>query len=1477
MQQNRGISMPAISQIRFTNVVYEDGQKRYNDDLFKFDGYNGAIVLENGGGKTVLIQTLLQAVIPHTDLGERKIRDTLKLEGPAHIAIEWIISERPRRYVVTSVSLFMSDNKVDSLKYVYEYSANDADCIELMPFVKEDGKRPAERFEIADYYKTKAQQTPLAGTFDTIKAYRSFLEEKYHIISDEWDSIVKINQDEGGIERFFDNCKTEKHLYDRLLIPTVESSIAGFDHDRFANTFEEQQKSFKLYKELRAQIAEYESIEKELSSYVLANEVLYLKEQQYKESKADAKGIYLLAKAQKEKTESEIRLVEQALEKLEVGQMNLEAKHDSYQIRMKEAEFITQQEKLALFEEERDRVRETVHHLKKNYFSMTLAKQQMIERVQTELVEHYTMEIALLDAQSDATEFADELQTVHRELSGYFIEQQEKLEKEISGLEQELRPIEDALLLCEQESKEHQEDNMSLEKDKTEKEVLIQSLEKSMQQIRQQILSNSEQETVENRLPEWIKEQTQVDESIVALQNDNRSAKQLRLEAKEKSSTLQNEITADLIKLTRSEVEVQRMQDAHTAQKEQLGQLSFSLSRIESLYMKQSSAEADILRTIERMKEQKEEKYLSERLAYRFLDDYATQDIFFADPFMEQQIQRWSNSIGLIETGIRYLNGLDVSVEEQIQKFAYWPVTLITTTDKKANLLEKVERVQENLIYPIHVIDLQEAKVLLEGNQTTGISAVLPLHWKENMNSASFTTWKESLQAEANRITEERQELEEKLTVWEEARRSLHHFFKHFPYDALKEAIETERLLKDGLHLKKRLLQRSDKKVEELEAKIESNDRKIVALKDELNGLDHRIVAGQKHEAEAKEIIHLKEEAEGIRLNLKELHRDINKLTHRQKSYEVEKKESNDQIASVKTHIDWLRRDDYYKVVKDLTPIFTNHTLDLLKERVETITRALNKISSSRRELETKLKNARDRLLDANDEIDRIQADWKDFDVISFPENGDMEIDRLRQREKDELKILDEKIHVFEEQKTNVAIIHAKLDELRERFKKSHLDEEIYTFSEPLHIIHNMLETETIQLHEQRKQYNIGLERFNKELQKGVQAIVELEKYLEAHHFNAVSIVEKQLAESDENEFAYEPMRIVRRVTTAMREVSEAVKMETEKVFESRQDFRAYVRQNMSDAKMRDNLFQGLEYKRGYEEIVAFQQNIRTKMNSIIRINEESIRGHDEQLDHFVTYMHEHVRTVVRELGIIPTKTRINFSAGTKQIYNFKVSEWEEKDGLMRLRAYIDEVLDWIEHPRYIDPDGKVNSGKIRSDIEKWFETPQLLRIVLQNGDMKVSCRKVTNDNEATSRSFSWRESNEWSGGEKWSKNMTLFLGILNYVAEKKKLLDTSMKRNRAVVLDNPFGKASSEHVLSPVFFIAEKLGFQIIALTAHAEGKFLRDYFPVIYSCRLRSAQNTDKMIMTKEKTVNTAFFQDNDPVAFDRIGESEQLSLLD
>src|SRR5690606_41563428 len=148
-------------------------------------------------------------------------------------------------------------------------------------------------------------------------------------------------------------------------------------------------------------------------------------------------------------------------------------------------------------------------------------------------------------------------------------------------------------------------------------------------------------------------------------------------------------------------------------------------------------------------------------------------------------------------------------------------------------------------------------------------------------------------------------------------------------------------------------------------------------------------------------------------------------------------------------------------------------------------------------------------------------------------------------------------------------------------------------------------------------------------------------------------------------------------------------------------------------------------------------------------------------------------------------------------------------EGKQRIRDYIEWIMLQLESDRYVKENGLQDETKVRNDIEMWLQTKQLLQVVMKNEGMKVSCRKVTNENKVSTRSYSWEQSNVWSGGEKWSKNMTLFLGLLKYVAEKKQHQKTNMKQSRVVILYNLFGKALSDHVPRPVFFVAEQLVFQ--------------------------------------------------------------------
>ncbi|WP_317646019.1 hypothetical protein [Sporosarcina sp. GW1-11] len=356
--------MPTISKIRFTNVVYENGDKRYNDELFLFDGHNGAIVLENGGGKTVFIQTALQAIIPHVQVANRKMKDTLRLDdGPAHIAIEWILSEQPRRYGLTCVTLFMTKESLDSLKYVYEYSSENAHSIENLPFIR--GKRPADKGEMQDYYNQMDKQQMNAHTFDTKERYVAYLEENFHIVSSEWESIVKINSGEGDVERFFDDCRTTGQLVDRLLIPNIEDGMAGFESNKFAASFESRLTSFQEYKHFQDKLGEYRKIQSRLNELTHHFERLEQKRNVYVQSKMIAKAYAQYADKEHANYLVKLEEADSALEVLEENKKVLTHREKSLAIAF-------EQDKLKVLEEELGTVQNKARKVKKKWEAVKL-------------------------------------------------------------------------------------------------------------------------------------------------------------------------------------------------------------------------------------------------------------------------------------------------------------------------------------------------------------------------------------------------------------------------------------------------------------------------------------------------------------------------------------------------------------------------------------------------------------------------------------------------------------------------------------------------------------------------------------------------------------------------------------------------------------------------------------------------------------------------------------------------------------------------------------------------------------------------------------------------------------------------------------------------------------------------------------------------------------------------------------------------
>lgn len=1477
MALKEGMKMPAISRIRLTNVVYEEGNKRYNDELFLFEGHNGAVLLENGGGKTVFIQTALQAVLPHADLADRKIKNTLLLENaPAHIAIEWIMNEEPRRYVVTAVSLFTTKHGLDSLRYVYEYTGNDPNGIEGIPFVKEGktGKRTAERGEMQDYYSHMKEKSITARTFSTIKEYRIFLEEQYHIISGEWESIAKINSSEGGVETFFDECKSTNQLFDRLLIPTVENSIVGHETSLFADMFEQQHSSFKNYKKLKETLDENKKIEHQLVDYASTYEKLHNRELAYEKMKQRAKGTWNTALDEIQKFTNEQNNMLEKREEWNVQNHALKVKTASYEIFAEEAKF---KELEAIYKESVIEMTEKEENLKifsKDYYSLKMAELKLERKDQEATLKQIAEELLPYDQTEGIQDYQYQLEETKRALLGWYMTQMDGLEKERQALHYELNPILNRIETVNQTKENLQNEETVIRENLAKSEALIDSRKKDSNKLKQQLLSNPEQEEVREEVKRWEARTQYLDDEIIQLRKEVQRLSEEEKVAEERIAQYQTSFTELDRDKNYIDFELSNMEKAEKQLIEKLARLRQQWFALEDIYLSQDSIEKRIIETIDNLSKEKENLLLQERLAYRYEDDYGKQDIFFGDKYLESQLHIWKNQLDYLVTGVEFLQSSDPSQDEWKQ-YPLWPITLITTNKSKAKLIEKLSNISDRLQFPINVMSTEEA-VSIHKSETMS-QWIAPTHWENNTDHESFEKWKDDISEYAKNTTKLRIEKEKELRQWEAGLTALQQFLVEYPFDetvSRKAELSNLKNLLEELSIK---LQKEKDFIKDKRETIFLHQKTIDQSREEKQGLDGKIEKAYQFLHFEKEIDDEKKKMSAWGESLKEIRKNLVKNNKQFSDLEEERTNIQSRISNLKMKVEDLRGDEEYQSLTTYTPIFNKESKKVIKAKIFSLELKLREIQSTQGELLAKKDAAEQRIQSLNKQIHELLHEHSFIDEErDFPGDGNQLMKKLWEQ----MTLLK---HMIENLRNDVREKGSNLDKQKgkwetkiENFKQNFPDDNIISFTDSLEAIKAELLSAKAQLAERNVFITKELKRIEKELKSAEDAKLGLQLFEEGHHFSAPDIIPLAMDADELAAFTYHRKKFVQSITDQLKEKKALVDEEMNEVDRAKRRFREFCLKSITDIKLQNMAINGVEHKNSYEDIVEFKKNMLIRIEKISNYANEHIRKSDEDLQLFINRIHAHLLTLVDELKQIPKKTKVKVEEDWKQIFTFSIPEWEEEVGKMRIRDYIEWILGQLESDRFLDDKGIEDDRKVRKEIEMWLQSKQLLQMVMNNEVMKVSCRKVTNDNKVTTRSYSWEQSNVWSGGEKWSKNMTLFLGILNYVAEKKKHIQGNMKRHRAVILDNPFGKASSDHVLSPVFFVAEQLGFQVIALTAHAEGKFLQDYFPVIYSCRLRPSVDSSKKVMTKEKWLHHAYFQDHEPKAMDRLGETEQMVLF-
>ena len=222
--------MPKLSRTRIINLNYNDSKRTIYNEIFDYgDGRDTLFSMENGIGKTVLIQFFMQPFIRNRrELAGRKFEDYFVINSSSYIMHEVLLDNGEKLLVGMVVKKDNSEdekNKLRILTFINRYTkSNDFDIINA-PFV--ENKRILSFSEAEDKikkYKSGKVNFKYYNFNDSSKKSEYFEDLKsYKLDHKEWEDIIRsINNDESGLSNLYDKHKTDEALIRNVIIPIIE-------------------------------------------------------------------------------------------------------------------------------------------------------------------------------------------------------------------------------------------------------------------------------------------------------------------------------------------------------------------------------------------------------------------------------------------------------------------------------------------------------------------------------------------------------------------------------------------------------------------------------------------------------------------------------------------------------------------------------------------------------------------------------------------------------------------------------------------------------------------------------------------------------------------------------------------------------------------------------------------------------------------------------------------------------------------------------------------------------------------------------------------------------------------------------------------------------------------------------------------------------------------------------------------------------
>lgn len=307
-----------------------------------------------------------------------------------------------------------------------------------------------------------------------------------------------------------------------------------------------------------------------------------------------------------------------------------------------------------------------------------------------------------------------------------------------------------------------------------------------------------------------------------------------------------------------------------------------------------------------------------------------------------------------------------------------------------------------------------------------------------------------------------------------------------------------------------------------------------------------------------------------------------------------------------------------------------------------------------------------------------------------------------------------------------------------------------------------------------------------------------------------------------------------------------------------------------------DKIFFKLSTEFTYREINPYAKNIKSLLelkydpetveiaikSTLDRLEQRRLKYEndlkliDEEHRRTVNTVLKYVENVYSHMESIDINSSINLNAKRIKMLEIKQPDWDHAIATTKIEAFIDRVMESCE-VRY--KQGETSTETPNEFIATQFTTNKLYDEIVGINSIKIIIKKLEFAGEEIDIApMSWQQAQKNSGGEGFATYFIILISLLSYMRKESSIIgDRSKESSKVLIMDNPFGKISSEHLLKPVMEIAKKYNTQLLCFTAQ-KGDNIYNEFENIYHLNLEVLRTSKTRLLTSERVVTANIERD-------------------